>query len=167
MKTLKLLLSLVLLTIALTACSNKEEATRVADKIENGQTLDRGDYTAMIKYLGSFAEAAQPIQNQINDMSADNPDAAKLTAKIDSMRRSLPYLEIFTTKLCKATEAEVGAENVALVNKYSGYEWFTSPDWASISQDPGVAGMVVETPPADSNNGVIAGAVDEEVVHEL
>lgn len=167
MKTLKLMLGIMLLAIGFAACSNKEEAVRVAEKIEKGEMLDQGDYTTMIKYMGNFAEAAQPIQNEINNMSADNPESAKLVAKIDSMRENSPYLDLFTSRVCKATENEIGKDNVALVNKYAGYEWFTSPDWATVTEDPGSAGMVVETPEAGQDTGVVAGAVDDETVRDL
>lgn len=167
MKTLKIMMGAMLIVLGLAACSNKEEAVKVADKIEQGDALTQGDYTTIIEYMGKFAEEAQPIQNRINDMSADNPEAARLTARIDSMRNANPYLDTFTTTLCKADQKELGGDNVALVNKYAGYEWFTSPDWAIVTEDPGVAGMVVETPEAGSDTGVVAGAVDEETVRAL
>lgn len=167
MKTLKLLAVVTVAVLFLGACSNKEESEVVAQKIEKSEPLTEQDYATMIKYMGRFAEQAQPIQNEINNMEAGNPKAAELTAKIDSMRMSLPYLEIFTTRLHSATEAELGPDNVALVNKYAGYEWFTSPDWAIVSEDPGVAGMVLQSPASDTDTAVVAGAVDVETVHSL
>ena len=161
MKTLKkmsVLLGIMLMLVGVAACSNKEEAARVAEKIEQGKTLEQGDYTTMISYLGHFAEKAQPLQNRINDMSSDNPQAGRLAESIDSLKKANPYA---------ATESEVGADNVKLVNKYAGYEWFNAPAWATVTEDPGVAGMVVETPPAGQDTGVVAGAVDEEKVREL
>lgn len=167
MKTLKLMLCLMLIGVGMSACSNQEEAAAVAKKIESGASLDQADYTVMIKYMGDFAEKAQPIQNKINNMSSDNPDASTLVEEIDKLRESNKYLEMFTNCVSKASQEEVGADNVALINKYAGYEWFTSPDWATISADPDVAGMVVETPDAGQDTGVIAGAVDDETVHSL
>ncbi|MDE5774574.1 MAG: hypothetical protein K2H86_09000 [Muribaculaceae bacterium] len=167
MKTLKMMLCLVLVCMGISACSNQDEAANVAKKIESGATLDQADYTVIIKYLGDFAEKAQPIQNQINNMSSDNPEASKLAEEVENMRASNKYLDLFNDCLKKATEAEVGADNVNLVNKYAGYEWFTSPDWATINADPGVAGMVVETPEAGQDTGVVAGAVDQETVRDL
>ncbi|MDE6295607.1 MAG: hypothetical protein K2M03_06035 [Muribaculaceae bacterium] len=167
MKALKMMLCLMLICMGVSACSNQEEAASVAKKIESGEVLNQGDYTVIIKYLGSFAEKAQPIQNKINNMSSENPEAVQLADEIDKMRESNKYLELFTNTLKKATEAEVGADNVNLVNNYAGYEWFTSPDWATINADPGVAGMVVETPDAGQDTGVVAGAVDEETVRDL
>lgn len=170
MKTLKkmsVLLGIMLMLVGVAACSNKEEAARVAEKIEQGKTLEQGDYTTMISYLGHFAEKAQPLQNRINDMSSDNPQAGRLAESIDSLKKANPYLELFAGRLDAATESEVGADNVKLVNKYAGYEWFNAPAWATVTEDPGVAGMVVETPPAGQDTGVVAGAVDEEKVREL
>lgn len=167
MKTLKMMLCLMLICMGVSACSHQEEAVSVAKKIESGEVLNQGDYTVIIKYLGSFAEKAQPIQNKINNMSSENPEAAQLSEEIDKMRESNKYLELFTNTLSKATEAEVGADNVNLVNSYAGYEWFTSPDWATLNADPGVAGMVVETPEEGQDTGVVAGAVDEVTVRDL
>ena len=161
MKTLKkmsVLLGIMLMLVGVAACSNKEEAARVAEKIEQGKTLEQGDYTTMISYLGHFAEKAQPLQSRIN---------GRLAESIDSLKKANPYLELFAGRLDAATESEVGADNVKLVNKYAGYEWFNAPAWATVTEDPGVAGMVVETPPAGQDTGVVAGAVDEEKVREL
>ena len=167
MKTLKLILAAMLIMAGASACSNKDEAARVAEKIEKGDPLTQGDYTAMIKYVGDFATKAQPVQNRINNMSADNPEASRLTAQIDSMRNTLPYLELFTGTICKASQSEIGKDNVDLVNKYAPLEWFTSPDWATVSELPGVAGEIVETPAPGQDTAVVAGAVDQEVVHNL
>lgn len=171
MKTRIVMLGLTLMAMIMVglvqACGNKEESAKVAEKIEKGESLSQGDYTVMIKYLGDFAEKVQPIQNQINDMSADNPEAAALTSKIDSLRSSLSYLSLFTDYVVKSSQKAIGEDNVAMVNKYAPLEWFTAPDWATVTADPGVAGMVLQTPDSTGDTAVVAGAVDELTVRDL
>ena len=163
LKSLKVLLLAILVGVVATACSSNSEADAVNQKIEKGEALTSGDYTCMIDYMGQFAEKAQSIQDSINNLPAEDPQAAPFQDKLTKLKEEYPLLDSFKTALSKATEAEVGAENVALVNKYAGYEWFTAPDWATINADPSVAGMEVQMPDNDTN-GVIAGAVDEEKV---
>lgn len=167
MKTIKLMVAMLLLTVGLAACSNKEEAVKVAEKIEKGVTLDKGDYTAIITYLGKYAEKAQPIQDQINNLPDNSPEVKGLTDQLSTLRESNKYIDLFSGVLDKATQEEVGEDNVALVNKYAGYEWFDAPAWATLNEDPGVEGMILQTPPANGDTGVVAGAVDDETVHAL
>lgn len=164
MKTLKILFIAMIVAVGFAAC-NKEEANKVAEKIEKGEALNQGDYTCVIEYLGNFAKAAQPIQDKINNLSATAPEASELQQQLDKLRADNPHIDLFNNVLGKASQAELGAENVALVDKYAGYEWFTSPNWAEITTNPAAAGMVVETPDSDTS-GVVAGAVDELQVKE-
>lgn len=163
LKSLKLLLIALLAGVMTTACSSSNEAENVNAKIEKGETLTAADYTVIIEYMGQFAEKAQPIQDNINNLPAEDPKAVPYQDQLSKLKEEYPLLDSFKTVLVKATEAEVGADNVALVNKYAGYEWFTSPDWATINTDPEAAGIEVAMPDNDSN-GVVAGAVDEEKV---
>lgn len=163
LKSLKVLLLAMLVGVVASACSSNSEADAVNQKIEKGEALTSADYTCMIDYMGQFAEKAQSIQDSINNLPAEDPQVAPFQDKLTKLKEEYPLLDSFKTALAKATEAEVGAENVALVNKYAGYEWFTAPDWATINADPGVAGMEVQMPDNDSE-GVIAGAVDQEEV---
>ncbi len=163
LKTLKVLLLAMLVGVAATACNSASEADAVAKKIEQGETLSQSDYTVIIDYLGSFAEKAQPIQDNINNLPAEDPKAQPFVEQFDKLKSSYPLLAKFTSVLDKASAEEVGQDNVALVDKYAGYEWFTSPSWATINTDPGIGGIEMQSPSNDTN-GVLAGAVDEEKV---
>lgn len=162
-KTLKMLLMVMMVGAFATACNSSSEADAVAKKIEQGQALEQSDYTVIIDYMGKFAEAAQPIQDNINNLPAEDPKAQPYIEQFDKLKSSYPLLDTFKATLDKASAEQVGADNVALVDKYAGYEWFTSPSWAVINTDPGVGGLELESPSNDSN-GVVAGAVDEEQV---
>lgn len=163
LKTLKVVLLAMLAGVMATACNSSSEADAVAKKIEQGAALTQSDYTVMIDYMGKFAEAAQPIQDNINNLPAEDPKAQPYVDQFNKLKESYPLLEQFTKAVDKASAEEVGADNVALVDKYAGYEWFTSPSWATINTDPGIGGIEMQAPSNDSN-GVVAGAVDEEKV---
>lgn len=163
LKTLKVLLLTLVVGLVATSCGVATEADKVNEKIEKGEALNPADYTKIIDYLGQFAEKAQPIQDQINNLPAEDPKAAPFQEQLTKLKESFPLLDKFKEILAKATPEQVGADNVALVDKYAGYEWFTSPDWATINTDPAIGGIEMATPDNDTN-GVIAGAVDEEKV---
>lgn len=160
MKTFRILFVALVAAFCFSACSGRGEANKVAQKIEKGETLSQDDYTCVIEYLGKFAKEAQPIQDKINNLPAESPAAADIQKQLDKLRAENPHLDLFKSVLAKASQSELGAENVALVDKYAGYEWFTSPDWATIQTNPAAAGIEMETPDNDTN-GVVAGAVDE------
>lgn len=150
----------------LVSCSGKEEAAKVAEKIQSGETLSPEDYSVVINYLGKFAESAQPIQDQIDNLeSTTGPQAEALQKQLNELKDKNSYLALFNSTLEKASQSEVGADNVALVDKYAGYLWFTAPDWANIQTDPEAAGIEMESPAQDTS-GVVAGAVDELKVKE-
>lgn len=143
-----------------TACSNKDTAEKVAEKIENGETLSQGDYTCLIEYLGNFAEKAQPVQDKINNLPAGDAAAEQFSARLSDIKEEFPLVDKFNSVLGSAKPEEIGADNVALVDKYAGYEWFTAPSWAVEQTDPEAAGIELESPSSDTG-GVVAGAVDE------
>lgn len=165
MKTIKLMLVAIVAGLMVVACSNREQSAKVAEKIEKGETLTQGDYMAMIEYLGKFAEAAQPVQDQINNLPYGDAKAAEYQKQLDDLKADNQYLALFNEELAKTPQATLGAENVKLVDKYAGYEWFTAPDWATIQTNPEAAGIEVQTPDSDTT-GVVAGAVDEVRVKE-
>ncbi len=163
MKTLKSIMIAFVAILGMclmTSCSKNAEASKVADKIESGAQLEQADYTVIIEYLGKYAEAVQPIQDNINNLPATDPKVADYEKEFDEVKSQYKYLEVFNAALEKASQSEVGADNVALVDKYAGYEWFNAPSWATIETDPEAAGIELEAPESDTT-GVVAGAVDE------
>lgn len=164
-KTLSILFMALAAIFVMTSCSGADQAADVAKKIQAGDTLTQEDYKVVIDYLGGFAEKAQPIQDQINNLPYGDPKATGLQQQLDKLKESNNYLDLFKSTLAKAPQAVLGADNVALVNKYAGYEWFTAPDWATIATDPEAAGIEMESPSNDSS-AVVAGAVDEVKVQE-
>lgn len=165
MKTLKLFLCFAVAMIAFAACSNKEEAAKVAEKVESGATLDQGDYAVIVKYLGDFAEKAQPIQDQINNLPYGDPKAEEYSAQLNDLKKANPLVDLFSGVLKRSTATEVGADNVAAVDKLAGYEWFDAPAWATSNMDPAIGGIELESPSTDTD-GVVAGAVDQLKVKE-
>lgn len=165
LKTLKVLLLAMIVGVMATACSASSEAEKVGEKIEKGEALTTADYTVIIDYMGRFAEKAQPIQDNINNLPAEDPKAVPFQDQLTKLKDEYPLLDTFKGVLDKASAEEVGADNVQLVDKYAGYEWFTAPDWAVINTDPAAAGIELQAPGNDTN-GVVAGAVDEEKLIE-
>lgn len=159
-KTFQYLLMAIAAMFLAVSCGNAEHAAEVAKKIQDGASLTQGDYTTVIEYLGKFAEKAQPVQDQINNLPAGDAKAAELQQQLDALKGKNKYIDLFQSVLAKTPQATLGADNVALVNKYAGYEWFTAPDWATIQTNPQAAGLEVEMPDSDTG-GVVAGAVDE------
>ncbi|MDE7380717.1 MAG: hypothetical protein K2N03_01140 [Muribaculaceae bacterium] len=155
---------MLLLSLAVVSCGSKESTEKVAQKIASGQTLDRSDYTTIIKYLGDFAEKAQPIQDKINNADSATPALDSEMAKLHSQ---YSLTGVFNTALENSNAEAVGEENVKLLEKYAPLEWFTAPSWLTAYPDAGVAGEIVETPPAGDSNGVVAGAVDDVKVEKL
>ena len=164
-KIASLLIALVAIVgfSTLASCSGKDDAAKVAEKIQFGDNLTPEEYSVVINYLGKFAETAQPIQDKINNLPATDAAAETYQQQLDALKKENPYLDLFKTTLEKASQSEVGADNVALVDKYAGYEWFTAPDWATIQTDPEAAGIEMESPAQDTSAVVAGGVVDVEV----
>lgn len=154
MKKFLSILVLAIVCLVPTACSHSDSPAQVAQKIAQGQTLTQDDYTVMINYCGHFAEEAQKLQDKIDNLPVDDPEAVKATDQIASMQSSSEYLTPFYDALSKATQEQVGEKNVRLIDQYAGYMWFDAPDWAVIVTDPDVAGIIVDDT-ADTT-GVIA-----------
>lgn len=161
-KMLLLLMAIIAVGAITTSCNSDGEAKKVAEKIEKGEALTHGDYTCLIEYMGRFAEEAAPIQNSINNLPSGDAGVTKYQEQLSALKDKYPLLESFTNALDRTTPEEVGSDNVALVDKYSGYEWFTSPSWATENFDPAIGGLEMQTP-ADSS-GVVAAPVEEAKV---
>lgn len=155
------MMATIIVMTALCSCTHKSElekqADSVAEKIDKGVPLTETDYSVMIQYVGDFAQKAQPIDDTIiNDDS--NPDAQR---QLDSLKERYPLVDKFRNTIHDALVADLGPDNVTLINHFGHYLEFTIPAGMSVSSgDFGVAGMEVATPPAGDSNGVIAGGVD-------
>lgn len=161
MKIVKIF-AFVAMVLVMAACGTKEEAAKVADKISNGEQLTQSDYSVMIDYCAKYAEEAQVFQDKINVLAPTSEEAGKLTDDIASLSGKFPLVSEFFSKLSNCTKEEVGADNVAKINKLSALTWFTAPEWADSGNEDGVVGDVVDMPAVDSA-GVIATG-DGEVV---
>ncbi len=159
-KCFSILFAALAAVIMFASCSKADQASEVARKIEAGDTLTQAEYTTVIDYLGDFAQKAQPIQDKINNLPYGDPQATDLQKELSALKEKNGYFDLFKSVLESAPQSSLGADNVALVNKYAGYEWFASPSWATIQTDPEAAGLEVQTPDSDTT-GVVAGAVDE------
>ena len=157
MKILKYLLLVVVAGVMFTACGSGDDASKVAEKIKSGQTLTQDDYKVLINYVGEFATKAQVYQNNIDN----GVDAAKNQDELNTLKQGDEYLSLFEQTLKNATAEEVGADNIKLINSFTGDLWFDAPSWATVSTPaPEIGGIEMESPAADTS-GVVAGAVDE------
>lgn len=159
-RTHLLMLTLILMIVGIVSCGKNGHVKDVVDKIQSGQTLTMPDYAVMIKYVGDFAEEAQPIQDRI-----DNAEGASPKADVEAMKQlkaRYPEADLFRKAIRTASVSELGPDNVALISHYAGYQWFSAPAGISVNPDPMVAGEIVETPPGGDSDGVIAGSVEEQ-----
>lgn len=162
MKKIHILITLALMAVfGLMSCGHKTEiekkADSVAEKIDKGEPLTELDYNVMIQYVGDFAQKAQPFDDSIiNEKGID--DAQR---QLDSLKEKYPLVDKFRNSIHDALVADLGPDNVTLINHFGHYIEFTIPAGMSVgSGDFGVGGMEVATPPAGDSNGVIAGGID-------
>lgn len=160
MKVLKLF-AFVAVCVLMAACGS-DGASKVADKIKDGQKLTESDYTVMIDYCGKYAEEAQKIQDQINTLPAASDQTYDLENKMTNLTNSYPYTAEFFEKIANCTQEEVGAKNVEKINKYAPLMWFSAPSWAIVGEDTDVVGFIEDMPSTDST-AVIASGDGEEV----
>lgn len=144
MKTLFLFLIMVL-TVGLVSCSN-DRAEDVSRKISEGQTLSQDDYRIIINYLGEYAEKAQPIQDAIDALPVGSDEAFQKSTELADLAAKYKFSDVFSTALGRATAAEVGSDNVKLVDRYAPYFWFTAPDWATVNGDSDIEGFIEDMP---------------------
>lgn len=152
MKKILFCMMAIVAAIAVSSCATSERRVEdVAAKIEKGETLDDEDYTTMIEYVGEYAEKMQPYV--VNDTDA------QYEAEKNALKEKYPYVDLFRDCIAKTPDLQMSEENMNLINKYSDYIMFTAPEGTTIQTDPEAAGVEVAAPETD--NGVIAGAVDE------
>lgn len=160
MKKIIGIMMLAAISVIAVSCSNSREAEGVAEKIQKGERLTQGDYTAMIEYLGNYATEAQKYQDVIDYEPSGSAAATEAAKKLSTLTGEKQYLTLFTHVLSQTTAAQVGADNVKLVDKYAGLIWFTAPSWATIDgASVGDAGDVVTMP--DDSGTVIANSEEE------
>lgn len=161
MKIMKVFAALALVLL-MGACGGGDKAGKVNEAIQSGAQLSEQDYSVMIDYCGEYAEKAQEMQDKINTLAPESQEAVSLLGDLASLSGKYPYLKVFSDKISSATQAEVGEENVAKINKLAYLTWFASPEWADVAQNADVEGSIVDMPQADSA-GVIAGGDGEAV----
>lgn len=161
MKKIKTLLAFTFVVLlGLTACqqSVEREAQNVADKINNKEALTEDDYTLMIKYVGEYAEKAQPI--------VVNENGQQMQGQLDAIKQEYPLADIFRNCIKSTPIDKFNKDNLDLLQKYGGLVEFTMPEGMTLQTDPQAAGIEMATPPAGDNNGVVAGGVDEVKVEK-
>lgn len=161
MKFMKLF-AFVAVCFLMVACGSSDEAASIASKIKDGAQLSEKDYTVMIDYCGKYAEEAQKIQDQINVLPADSPEAGKLTDRLAEMTQNEKYLQTFGDVLNNVSKEAVGEKNVELINKFASLTWFSAPAWAEIDTTSNAVGTIVDMP-AEDTAGVIAVGAGEAV----
>ncbi len=77
MKIFKIIAVLAVVLLA-AACGGSDDASKVASKIHSNEQLTESDYKVMVDYCGKYAESAQKIQDQINNLPVDSEESEKL-----------------------------------------------------------------------------------------
>ena len=155
MKVLKIF-AFVAVCLLMAACGS-DGASKVAEKIKGGEALTESDFTVMIDYCGKYAEEAQKLQDQINNLPAESDQTYELENKMTGLTNSYPYTAEFFEKIANCTQAEVGEKNVEKINKYAPLMWFSAPSWAIVGEDTDVVGFIEDMPQTDSTNVISSG----------
>lgn len=161
MKKLGLLGLFAACAIALTACQETSERSdaNLVNKIQNHEALTAEDYSRLIEYTGAYAEKAQPFVDMlINDQEAEGQ------AGLDKLNAEYPDIDLFRNCLKRTPASKLSENDLQEVAKYAGYIEFSAPVGYEIVTNPDAAGLEVAAPATD--NGVVAGAVDEVKVKE-
>lgn len=157
MKSIKFL-GLTLLCFIFAACGpTKSEEDKVAEKIEAGTALTEQDYTVVVDYLVKYAKEAQVYQDEVNNLPTDDPKAIEATDKLADITASYTLLDTYNKALQASTVESVGPANVKKVNENAMLTYFTAPSWATVDQDPNVAGFIEEMPQTDSTSEISQG----------
>lgn len=154
MKVLKLF-AFMAVCLLMAACGS-DGASEVVEKIKGGEALTQSDYTVMVDYCGRYAEEAQKIQDQINNLPAESEQTFDLENKMTELSNKFPYTAEFFDKIANCTKEEVGEKNVEKINRYAPLMWFSAPSWAIVGTDTDVAGFIEDMPATDS-----AGVISE------
>lgn len=156
MKILKIF-TFVAVCLLMAACGNSGDVSKVASKIKADEQLTQADYTVMIDYCGKYAQEAQKIQDQINNLPADSEESEKLNDEMAALTDKFPYTTEFFEKITTCTQEEIGPDNVALINGFAPLMWFSSPEWANIGGDVNVAGFIEDMPSTDTTGVISTG----------
>ncbi|MBD5358267.1 MAG: hypothetical protein HDR88_14985 [Bacteroides sp.] len=160
MKVLKLF-AFMAVCLLMAACGGNE-ASKVEEKVKSGAELTQADYTVMIDYCGKYAEEAQKIQDEINNLPDESKEMFNLEEKMAALSNSYPYTTTFLDKIANSSEEAVGTENAEKIKKYAPLEWFSAPAWAMAADNNNVVGFIEEMPSSDST-GVISQGSGVEV----
>ena len=135
--------------------TSEKQEQNLSYKIENGEALTADEYSQIIDYVGEYAEKAQKYV----DMQINGTDLAEAAAGFKKLNEEFPFVSEYRTCLRFTPASSLSEENLEKVGKYAGYVEFTAPSGYTIGTDQEAAGLEVQTP--DTDNGVVAGAVDE------
>lgn len=164
MKKISIMLSAVALTAAaLVSCTEttaKQEQT-IAYKIENKDALTPEDYSAMIDYVGEYAEKAQKYV----DMQINGENLSEAAEGMSKLNEEFPFVNTYRNCIRFTAASSLSPENLEKVGKYAGYIEFSAPSGYTLqTAAPNEAGLIESTP--DTTNGVVAGSVDNVKVEE-
>lgn len=164
-KTVKAMAAL-LLVVLIASCSSKvPTADEVYNKVKNGETLTQQDYTAMIDYVGQYAQKALDYQNKINAQPNDSTaEYIKMSNDWANLYQKYPYLNEFRQCLANANMDDFDAENQQLINQYANDPSFPLPAGEGVALEgaQNVNGMIQDMP-QDSSKVISTG--DGEAVN--
>lgn len=156
MKALKLF-AFIAVCLFVAACGSKDGSSMVAEKIKSGEQLTQNDYTVMIDYCGKYAEEAQKLQDQVNNLPADSKETFNIENKMADLSNSYPYTAVFFEKIANCSKEEIGEKNVEAINAYAPLMWFSAPSWAIVSDDSNIVGFIEDMPSTDSAGVISTG----------
>lgn len=164
MKKIGIMCAMALLgAVGMGSCaeSSEKQEQNIAYKIENHESLSAEDYSAMIDYVGEYAEKAQKyVDMQINGENLQ--EAAEGMAKLNE---EFPLLTVYRNCIRFTPSSALSAENLEKIGKYAGYIEFSAPSGYTMqTASPQDAGLIEAAP--DSTNGVVAGSVDNVKLEE-
>lgn len=162
--TLMKIMATFALAVLMTSCGSKAPTPEeVNAKIEAGERLSQADYTAILEYVGEYANKAEGFYDTINVVNDSTEAYAKAVNELSALYAKYPYLSTFRECLQNADAATFDNKNIELVNKYKNDEGFPLPVGEGASMlNPDVQGMIEDMPNSDSGK-VIATGVGEAV----
>lgn len=160
MKVLKLF-AFMALCLVMASCGG-DGASKVEEKIKSGAEITQADYTVMVDYCGKYAEAAQKLQDEIDNLPAESKETFNLEEKMAALTDSYPYAAQFFEKIANSSEEAVGPENAEKIKSFAPLAWFSAPAWAVSADESNVIGVIEDMPASDST-GVISEGNGVEV----
>lgn len=104
-----------------------EQQQNVAERLEKGQPLTDMEFLGVIRYVGEFAQKAQPFVDQKINSNAGSKEAKEADDSMKKLRAEYPYYAIYARCVENTPLDKLSKEDMELINSYANYEWFSTP----------------------------------------